>query len=85
MMIEILDFAPLRERLGLRLDCWTLPRDLGTLVEPMPQLRTQGSIWADCLDASATSMPAVEQELVRLQTVVGESDAVAPFSPVTRG
>jgi molybdopterin synthase sulfur carrier subunit len=84
-MIEILYFARLRERLGLDRERLALPADVGTVADLLAHLRGRGGIWADCLGEGETLMTAVNQELARPHTALGDGDEVAFFPPVTGG
>ncbi|WP_295399344.1 molybdopterin converting factor subunit 1 [uncultured Thiocystis sp.] len=84
-MIKILYFARLREQLGVAEEPFTLPAGDCTIADLLAHLRRRGGLWADVLGEGETLMTAVNQELARPHTPVGDGDEVAIFPPVTGG
>jgi molybdopterin synthase sulfur carrier subunit len=84
-MIKILYFARLRERLGRHEEWLELPAGVGTVADLIGHLRTRGGLWAEFLGEGEMLMTAVNQELARPHTPLGDGDEVAIFPPVTGG
>ena len=84
-MIEILYFAYLRERLGIERELVSQTPDVSTLGELVAHLRARGGAWAEALAEGEPLMMAVNQEMARPGTPVGDGDEVALFPPVTGG
>ena len=84
-MIQVLYFARLREQLGTAGD--EIPSDGGpaTVGELAALLRQRGGNWAKVLGEGETIMAAVNQEMARPETRIGDGDEVAFFPPVTGG
>jgi molybdopterin synthase sulfur carrier subunit len=84
-MIEIRYFAYLRERLGIERELVSQTPDVSTLGELVAHLRARGGAWAQALAEGEPLMMAVNQEMARPDTPVGDGDEVALFPPVTGG
>jgi molybdopterin synthase sulfur carrier subunit len=83
--ILVLYFASLREGLGLESETIQLPEDISTLGQLRQWLCARGERWADKFSGSQRLMMAVNQEICRPDTVIGDGDEVAFFPPVTGG
>ncbi|EXJ13253.1 molybdopterin converting factor subunit 1 [Imhoffiella purpurea] len=84
-MLRILYFASLRERLQSEGESLPRPASVSTMEDLRGHLRDRGGIWAEAFAPDEPLLYAVNQELVRPETEVGDGDEVAFFPPVTGG
>ncbi|MDO4637406.1 MAG: molybdopterin converting factor subunit 1 [Lautropia sp.] len=89
MNIELLLFASLRERLGLRGERISLPADVDTVATLRQYLAGRGGAWAEAFLPPHTGRDmlrvAVDQQLACPETPLREGAEVAFFPPVTGG
>jgi len=83
--IKVLYFAGLREQLGKDCEVVQLPESINTLQGLRQWIRDRGKIWAEKFDTSQRLMAAVNQEIAKPDTNIGDGDEVAFFPPVTGG
>lgn len=82
--IRVLYFASLREQVGIPEEDVHLDAGM-TVADLLKQLRSRGQRWAQALAWGQRIMIAVNQELARPDTLLGDGDEVAFFPPVTGG
>lgn len=83
-MIKILYFASLRERLGTAEE--TLDAAPPTLTALRELLAARGDAWSEVFGGGKQPvLAAVNQEMAAADQVLGESDEVGFFPPVTGG
>ncbi|MGV3003464.1 molybdopterin synthase sulfur carrier subunit [Vibrio sp. E150_018] len=81
-MIKVLFFAQTRELIGV--DSVTVEADQVTAESLRQQLCNKGVQWAQALQ-SGKLLVAVNQDMVKMDTVLKSGDEVAFFPPVTGG
>jgi molybdopterin synthase sulfur carrier subunit len=84
-VIKLVYLARLREAFGLPGEAIELPEsvtDVGALVE---NLRRRGAPWSTELAPGRALRVAVNQEMAKPSTPIGQGDEVAFFPPVTGG
>lgn len=81
-MIKVLFFAQTRELVGV--DSVTIEADQITAEALRQQLCDQGQQWAQALQ-SGKLLVAVNQDMVKMDTMLKSGDEVAFFPPVTGG
>ncbi len=84
-MIRIRYFARLRETLGSTGEDLVPPPGVATVSDLIAHLGARGGVWAQALGPGERLMIAVNQELARPETLIGKTDEVALFPPVTGG
>ena len=84
-MIRVRYFARFREQLGLAGEEIPYQPAIRTATDLLAHLRARGGVWAATLAESERVMTAVNQEIVRHDTAIHDSDEVAIFPPVTGG
>lgn len=83
-MIKILYFARFRDTLGRGEETLALPDNITTVKELINSLSERGPQWAETLNA-ATTLIALNQEIIRADAKLAHGDEVAFFPPVTGG
>lgn len=84
-IVRILYFARLREALGRSGEELVLPAGVSTVGELTKFLAARGDAWAIELAAGKAVRVAVNQDVADPGTVIGDSDEIAFFPPVTGG
>lgn len=84
-MIKVLYFARLREQLGTAGEEISSDGGPTTVGELAALLRQRGGNWSNVPGEGETVMAAVNQEMARPETSIGDGDEVAFFPPVTGG
>lgn len=85
MIIQVLYFGELRERLSTAREALELLRSGITVEELIDVLAARGDIWREMLVSSEPLRVAVNQEMATAQTTLSEGAEVALFRPVTGG
>lgn len=85
MIIQVLYFGELRERLSTAREALELLRSGITVEELIDVLAARGDIWKEMLVCSEPLRVAVNQEMATAQTTLSEGAEVALFRPVTGG
>lgn len=85
MVIRLLYFASLRERLGVESEALDLPAETTTVADLLDHLRARGDTWAEALDRDRSILVAINQEMARAVDPVADGDEVGIFPPVTGG
>ena len=83
MKVQVLYFAWLRERVGLGRE--TVETEAATVAALVEELRTREDRYALAFSDMAAVGCAVDQELVPLDTPLGDAREVAFFPPMTGG
>lgn len=84
MVVTILYFASLRERVGLEAEELDLPERIDTVGKLRAHIAARGAQW-DALGAGKSLRAAVNQRMAPAETALGDGDEVAFFPPVTGG
>ena len=84
-MITVIYFARLREALGKASEQIALPAGVSDLESLRELLRKRGGAWAEELADNRPVRAAVNQDMARGNTAVGDGDEIAFFPPVTGG
>lgn len=84
MVVTILYFASLRERVGLEAEELDLPEGIDTVGKLRVHIAARGAQW-DALGAGKSLRAAVNQRMAPAETALGDGDEVAFFPPVTGG
>ena len=84
MMLKILYFASVRERLGRASEELALPLAVADIAGLIRWLAERGGAW-ESLATVRNLRYAVNQEMARLDTPIRAGDEVAFFPPVTGG
>lgn len=85
MMLKLLYFARLRERLGVAEESVELPDGVGMVAMLLDVLRARGGVWAEELAAGRNFRVAVNQDMAGIEAPIADGDEVAIFPPVTGG
>jgi molybdopterin synthase sulfur carrier subunit len=85
MVVHILYFASLRERLGVERESLELLPGVNDLDALLAQLRDRGGVWADVFSGDAPVLMAINQEMARTGDTLSDGDEVGLFPPVTGG
>lgn len=85
MMLKLLYFARLRERLGVAEETLELPDGMGMVAMLLDVLRARGGVWAEELAAGRNFRVAVNQDMAGIEAPIADGDEVAIFPPVTGG
>lgn len=85
MMLKLLYFARLRERLGVAEETVELPDGMGMVAMLLDVLRARGGVWAEELGADRNFRVAVNQDMAGIEAPIADGDEVAIFPPVTGG
>jgi molybdopterin converting factor subunit 1 len=83
MILRVLYFARLRERLGMAEE--KIEFAGATAADLLAQLQARGGVWAEELGAGRAFRVAVDQDLVTLDAALHDGAEVAIFPPVTGG
>jgi len=84
-MIKILYFASLRETLDCAQETFQITEN-ETIESLIKKLQQRGESWKSVFsDASIPVLYAINQEMVKVETVIVNNDEVAFFPPVTGG
>lgn len=83
MKVEVLYFAWLRERIGLGRE--TIETDAVTIADLVAELRGREARYELAFSDMTTVRAALDQELVPLETPLGDAREVAFFPPMTGG
>lgn len=84
-MLNILYFARLKETLGQGAERIDLPAGVADVAGLTAWLRARGGVWEQELASARPVRVAVNQDMARGDTPVGDGDEVAFFPPVTGG
>ena len=85
MVVRLLYFAWLRERLGCAEEEVALPPGIGTVGDLLGWLRERGGAYAAVLTETARIRSAVNQDFASDATPIRAGDEVALFPPITGG
>jgi len=85
MMLTILYFAWVRERIGHAEETVTLPEHVATVADLVAWLATRGGGYAEAMAEPERLRAAVDQKFVGLDAAIGNAREVAIFPPVTGG
>lgn len=85
MMVTILYFAALRERLGLSREDVPLPAGTPTVASLVERLRSRDARWTDAFAPGRTWRVSVNQRMADPATPIKAGDEIAFFPPVTGG
>lgn len=85
MRIELLYFAQLRERFGMRGESLDVPDSVSTVADLVAHLAARGGIWQEELCKAAALRIALNQEMVATDAPLIDAAEVAIFRPVTGG
>jgi len=85
MMVTLLYFASLRERVGRSREEVALPPGTPTVEALVEHLRSRDERWTEAFAPGATWRVAVNQRMADRATPVKPGDEVAFFPPVTGG
>ncbi len=83
--MTLLYFAWVRQRLGKSEEHLALPESIKTVQDLIDHLSARGGAYADIFAGNASLRAAVNQEHVKFDAAVRDSDEVAFFPPVTGG
>lgn len=83
MKVQVLYFAWLRERIGLGRE--DVDTEAATIAELVEELRAREDRYAAAFSDMTTVRAALDQELVALDTPLGQAREVAFFPPMTGG
>ena len=83
MKVQVLYFAWLRERIGLGRE--TVETEARTIAELVEELRAREERYALAFSDMTTVRAALDQDLVPLDTPLGDAREVAFFPPMTGG
>ena len=83
--MTLLYFAWVRQKVGKSEEKIALPKDVSTIGELMAWLAQRGPGYADAFADARRLRAAVNQEHVRVDAKIADSDEVAFFPPVTGG
>lgn len=85
MLIDVLYFAALRERIGHARERCDVPADVATVAELQRWLAARGAPWAEAFAQTTRVRAAVNQAMAQPDTPLAEGAEVAFFPPVTGG
>jgi molybdopterin synthase sulfur carrier subunit len=84
-MAKILYFASLAETLGIKSEQLEITADCQSVAELVALLRTRGEPFDSTFDGTSRVLVAVNQEMGDEGMLIGDSDEIAFFPPVTGG
>jgi len=84
-MIRIRYFASLKDRLQQDAEQMELSSEFSDMRGLMQHLRQRGGAWAELFAEDAPVLCALNQEMARLDTRIGDGDEIGFFPPVTGG
>lgn len=85
MVVRLLYFAWLRERLGRAEEEVILPDSVGTVGALLAWLSARGSPYAEVLTETARIRSAVNQDFASATSAISAGDEIALFPPITGG
>ena len=85
MVVEVLYFASLRERLGVARETVTLPAGVNDLAGLLGELRGRGGAWVEALGDPQAVLMSINQEMARAEDGIADGDEIGLFPPVTGG
>jgi sulfur-carrier protein len=85
MVVRLLYFAWLRERLGRAEEEVVLPDGVETVGALLAWLRGQGRPYADVLTDAARIRSAINQDFASESSLIHTGDEIALFPPITGG
>ena len=85
MMVKIVYFASVREKLGREAEEIELPAGVATVAALRSHLRGRGGAYESAFAEKALLRAAVNQDMVQPAAAVKAGDEVAFFPPVTGG
>ncbi len=83
--IKILYFARLREAFACAEESMALPAEVQNVADLIARLAARGGVWADELGGKRVFRVAINQDMVRTDTLIPPGAEVAIFPPVTGG
>jgi molybdopterin synthase sulfur carrier subunit len=84
-VLTVLYFARLRERLGCASESIALPDGVTCVADLRDWLMKRGGEWESALGTDRSIRVAVNQDMARADTAIGDGDEIAFFPPVTGG
>ena len=84
-MAKILYFASLAETLGIKSEQLEITADCQSVAELVALLRTRGEPFDSTFDGTSRVLVAVNQAMGDEGMLIGDSDEIAFFPPVTGG
>lgn len=84
-MIQIRYFASLRDRLQQSEEQMELPSDISQIQALMQHLSQRGGVWHQVFSEDPSILCALNQEMAKLDTPIGDGDEIGFFPPVTGG
>jgi sulfur-carrier protein len=85
MMVKLIYFAWLRERIGVGEEMRALPADVKTGADVLAWLATLGENYAAALEVPSIIRVAVDQEMIQPDEFIGTPQEIALFPPMTGG
>lgn len=85
MVVRLLYFAWLRERLGRAEEEVSLPQGVDTVGALLEWLRERGAPYADVLTEPSRIRSAVNQDFASAASRIAADDEIALFPPITGG
>ncbi len=85
MMVTILYFASLRERLGISREVVLLPAEIVTVKQLLDWLIKRGDRWSNAFTEEKNLRVAINQRMSTIEAGIGGEDEIAFFPPVTGG
>ncbi|WP_339779018.1 molybdopterin converting factor subunit 1 [uncultured Thalassospira sp.] len=83
--MKIVYFAWVKDRIGIAEETLDLPVDIRTVADFLAWLPTRGANYANALQDPALIRVALDQEFAQPDAVIGETQEIAVFPPVTGG
>ena len=83
--MRVLYFAWVRQKIGTSEEEFALPSDVSTITDLVAALYARGGGYAEAFADPMRVRAALNQEHVRFDAKLGDSDEVAFFPPVTGG